>query len=140
MAYTVHDLKDILDEEAAQEAIELEREGIYTSRKVSNSYKVIPLVDNLPETTKRGIHRMNSLGSLYYFSVIVLKRQKLQTNPNIARNLHYQMCKAVEKDGIQDVIEIPRDHFKSTIYSECFPIWRALPFTAEDEDLFYKCG
>jgi len=46
----------------------------------------------------------------------------------------------VMKDGLKEVIEIPRDHFKSTVYSECFPIWRALPFTTKDEDLMLTLG
>lgn len=140
MAYTVHDLKNIIDEEEAKALIEKEREGIYTPRRVSNSYKVIPIVDNLDEKTRRAIHRMNSHGSLYYFSVVVLHKHKLQTKADRSKNLHFQMCKSVEKDGVQDVIEIPRDHFKSTIYCECFPIWRCLPFTTEDADLFSSIG
>jgi hypothetical protein len=44
------------------------------------------------------------------------------------------------KDGLKEGIEIPRDHFKSTVYSECFPIWRALPFSKREEDLFSNIG
>jgi hypothetical protein len=64
----------------------------------------------------------------------------MQINPDRSKNLHYQMCKVVEKDGIQDVIEIPRDHLKSTIYSECLPMWRALAFTDQDEEIFRNIG
>ena len=46
----------------------------------------------------------------------------------------------MEKDHLKDVYELPRDHFKSTICSEGFPIWRALPFDTQDEDRFYKLG
>lgn len=140
MAYSISDLKEIIDEKEYEELEQQKREEIYTPRRVSNSYKAIPIVDGIDDETRRAIHRMNSHGSLFYFSTVILKKHKLQRNPDITKNLHYQMCKAVEKDGIQDVIEIPRDHFKSTIFSECFPMWRTLPFTNKDEDLFYKCG
>jgi hypothetical protein len=64
----------------------------------------------------------------------------MQTNPNRAKNLHFQMCRSIEKDGIQDVFEIPRDHFKSTIFSEGLPMWRSLRFGPEDEQLFRALG
>lgn len=140
MAYALEDLKDMMDEAAFKEERRIKHEAIYISRRVTNSYKVIPLVNGLTETTTKAIYRMNSLGSLFYFSTVVLGKNKLQRNPDIARNLHWQMCLAVEKDGIQDVIEIPRDHFKSTLYSEAFTMWRALPFTLEDEILFRRVG
>jgi hypothetical protein len=139
MAYTTQDVLDVID---AQEAIaysEQQRDLIYTPRAVSNSYKIIPAIATDPDTEK-AIHRLNSLGSLYYFATVVLHKNKFQTNPNLSQNLHYQMCKVVEKDGLQDVIEIPRDHFKSSVYSECLPMWRALPFTDADELLFRSIG
>jgi hypothetical protein len=107
---------------------------------VSNSFQVIPVSDKLDQKTKKAIHRINSFGSLFYFATIVLKKSKMQVNPDRSKNLHYQMCKVVEKDGIQDVIEIPRDHFKSTIFSEALPIWRSLCFADEDEALLRSIG
>lgn len=112
----------------------------YFSRIVTNSFQVIPVTSLLDQKTQRAIHRVNSFGSLYYFLVTILKKNKFQTNPNRAKNLHYLMCRAVEKDGVQDVIEIPRDHLKSTTYSEGFPMWRALPFGDSDEDLLRAIG
>jgi hypothetical protein len=112
----------------------------YTSRSVSNSFEPIPVSDLFDQKTQKAIHRVNSFGSLYYFATVVLRRNKMQVNPNRRANLHYQMCKAVEKDGIQDVIEIPRDHLKSTIYSEVLPMWRSLAFTDDDEYLLRQIG
>jgi hypothetical protein len=138
MAYATADIQDILDEEQERDE-QASRADIYTPRVVSNSYKIIPPVATDP-TTLKAIHRMNSLGSLYYFATVVLGKKKFQTNPDPRKNLHLQMCKVVEKDGLQDVIEIPRDHFKSSVYSECLPIWRSLPFTDTDEHLFRAIG
>lgn len=112
----------------------------YLPRTVTNSFQPIPVTAKLDIHTQRAIHRVNSLGSLYYFLVTVLRKNKFQTNPNRAKNLHFQMCRVVEKDGIQDVIEIPRDHLKSTTYSEGFVMWRALPFTDADEQLLRAIG
>jgi hypothetical protein len=113
--------------------------GLLIPRSITNSWRVIPPAHS-DDKTLRIIHRLNSLGSLYYHSTIVLGKHKFQSNPIRERNLHYQMCQVVEKDGIKDVIEIPRDHFKSTVYSECYPSWRALPFTAQDEDYMRSFG
>jgi len=89
---------------------------------------------------KRLAFRMNSQMDLYYFSAVVLKRNKLSKDPDLRRNLHYQMCMLVMKDGLKEGIEIPRDHLKTTIYSECLPMWWALPFGARDEDYFTNIG
>ena len=140
MAYSISDLKNIIDDQEAETLYEQSKAGIYISRRTTNSYKVIPIIPNLDSKTTRAIHRANSQGSFYYFTTVTLGKHKLQRNPDITKNLHYQMCLAVEKDGIQDVIEIPRDHFKSTIYSESFPMWRTLPFTNQDEALFRSIG
>lgn len=85
-------------------------------------------------------HRINGYLDLYYFSTVILGKTRLQGGADFRLKLHYQMCLSVMKDGLKEVIEIPRDHFKSTIYSELFPIWRALPFNAKEEDLFSKLG
>jgi hypothetical protein len=78
--------------------------------------------------------RINSLGSLFYFIKKTLKRKRL-TNV-----LHRDWCNSLERDHLKDVYELPRDHFKSTICSEGFPMWRALPFTQQDEDYFRVLG
>jgi hypothetical protein len=77
---------------------------------------------------------------MYYFSTTVLGKHRFSKNPDKAKNFHYQMCLTVMKDGLKEVIEIPRDHFKSTVFSECFPIWRALPFGHREEDFFTSIG
>jgi len=78
--------------------------------------------------------RINSLGSLYYFIKNTLKRRRL------VDHLHKPWCISLERDHLKDVYELPRDHFKSTICSEGFPMWRALPFSPSDELAFRNLG
>ena len=78
--------------------------------------------------------RLNSLGSLYYFTHVVLGRKRL------TEKLHAPICASLERKHIKDVYELPRDHFKSTICSESLPMWWALPFTAKEQDQFLKLG
>jgi hypothetical protein len=138
MAYTRQDLQDVID--LSDKDIETTAKSIYLGRDVTNRYKIIPVPEGIPPGTQQAIHRMNCLGSLYYFSTVVLNKTKFQRNPDPAKNLHLLMCRTVEKDGLQEVIEIPRDHFKSSVYSECNPMWKVLPFTEADELLFRKVG
>lgn len=139
MSYTIQDVASMVaDNNLAP--LEGDSGARYISRSVTNSFQPIPLSAKLDHKTQRAIHRVNSFGSLFYFLVAILKKTKMQTNPDRGKNLHFQMCRVVEKDGIQDVIEIPRDHFKTTVYSEGFPMWRALPFGDEDEQLLRAIG
>ena len=78
--------------------------------------------------------RTNSLGSLYWFVKSTLRRKRLTDR------LHKPWCISLERDHLKDVYELPRDHFKSTVCSEGFPMWRALPFDAQDESEFRKLG
>lgn len=129
MSYTQDDLKELLDKD---EYVLNETGAMYLPRSVTNSWTVIP--PNHPdEKTRRIAHRLNALGSFYYHATVILGKNKFQKATDPTKNLHYQMCLTVEKDGLKEVIEIPRDHFKSTVYSECYPSWRALPFNDEDE-------
>lgn len=80
------------------------------------------------------IHRLNALGSLFYFTKIVLRKHRLTLH------LHKPICDALEKDAIKELLEIPRDHFKSTICSEAYPMWRALPFTNTDRQYMQALG
>ena len=100
------------------------------------------LIDTIPllGNAKRLAFRLNSLMDLYYFSIVILNRKKLSRNPDKRKNLHYQMCLLIMKDSLKEGIEIPRDHLKSTIYSECAPIWWALPFGHREEDCFSDLG
>jgi hypothetical protein len=133
--------------DAIQREEELEQNslgGYYVPRSVINSWKLIPTNTITDAKLKKKVFRVNSFANLFYFAVQVLQKNKLQLNPDPRKNLHFQMCMAVMKDGLKEVIEIPRDHFKSTIYSEAFPMWRALPFSEEDEEFIRKiyaaCG
>jgi hypothetical protein len=104
------------------------------------NFKLLPVHLIQGVEAKRIAYKVNALRDLYYFSTVILGKDKLQRGPKYRESLHYQMCLSVMKDGLKEVIEIPRDHYKSTIYSECFPIWRALPFSALEQDLFASLG
>jgi hypothetical protein len=106
----------------------------FVPRSTILGYNLIPTDITKNPEEKRRLYRMNSLMDFYYFSVLVLKKNRF------SNSLHRQMCLTVMKDGLKEGIEIPRDHFKSTVYSECFPIWRALPFGHREEDLFSNIG
>ena len=80
------------------------------------------------------VMRLNSHGSLFYFIRNTLRRKRL------TQGLHLPLCRSFERTQIKDVIEIPRDHFKSTCASEGLPMWRALPLSQQDIDDFYKLG
>jgi len=91
-------------------------------------------ISGLTPAAQNQAHRLNALGSSYYFGKVVLRKIRFK------EYLHKGWCEIIEQDLIKDVIEIPRDHFKSTIFSEVAPIWWALPFTQEDEDLMSLLG
>ena len=112
----------------------------YIPRNVINSFRLIPIESKWDNESKRLAYRINGFTNLFYFGVVLLKKNKFQLNPDTRKNLHLQMCLAVMKDGLKEVIEIPRDHYKSTVYSECFPQWRALPFTERDAETLLKLG
>jgi hypothetical protein len=78
--------------------------------------------------------RINSLGSLYYFTKVALRRARL------TESLHLPLALSLERKYLKDVYELPRDHFKSTLCSEALPMWWALPFTTKEEDEFLKLG
>jgi len=100
----------------------------------SNHWTILPL-DAFDTTDLRNKkHRLNSLGSFYYFIYVTLRKRRLSVT------LHKDWCDSLEKDSLREVIEIPRDHFKSTIHSEAYPMWRALPFLQEDEDYMRILG
>jgi hypothetical protein len=133
--------QEVLDQVHRQEDFLYDELGAsYVPRSVINSWKLIDASILKSQEAKKRAHRLNSHASLFYFAVRVLQKTKFQLNPNFRKNLHFQMCQVVMKDGLKEVIEIPRDHFKSSVYSECFPVWRALPFSTEDEDFMYRLG
>jgi hypothetical protein len=97
-------------------------------------WQEVPIYDDASSAAKKAALRLNALGSLFFFSKYVLGHTRLSSN------LHGYMCSQLEQDTVRLVMEIPRDHFKTTIASVSAPMWWALPFTAEDEDLMYQLG
>ena len=111
----------------------------YVPRSVILNYSLIP-TEVLPSSAKALAFRANCLMDPYYLGSVVLKRTHFSKNPDRKKNLHYIMCLIVLKDGLKEGIEIPRDHLKSTVYSEVYPIFRALPFGTAEEDFFSSIG
>ena len=99
----------------------------------SQRWRLLPAKSKNPSTNLL-IHRLNCLGSFYYFMVVGLKRSRLYAP------LHKPMCDNLERPRLKEIIEFPRDHFKSTVHSEGFPIWRVLPFTDKDRDMMLTLG
>jgi hypothetical protein len=79
-------------------------------------------------------HRLNALASLYYFTKVVLRKHRL------TQALHKPICDIFEAFHLKEALEIPRDHFKSTIASEAAPMWWALPFNDTDEKYMRDLG
>jgi hypothetical protein len=98
------------------------------------TFQTIPVKGLTNELQMLRVLRMNSLGSLFCFTRDTLRRKRLTAG------LHLPLCQTFEREHIKDVIEMPRDHFKSTCASEALPMWRALPFTQQDEDDFRAVG
>ncbi len=100
----------------------------------ADKWLILPIVDGMDPKTIDWVHTLNSLGSLFYFSKVVLRKHRFTSH------LHKDICDSLEKDNLKEVLEIPRDHFKSTICSEAFPMWRALPLTAKHEAYMRALG
>ena len=99
----------------------------------ANQWILLPITGLSPKAQNTA-HRLNGLGSSYYFGKVILRKTRFK------EYLHKEWCELIEQDLLKEVIEIPRDHFKSTIFSELAPMWWALPFTQEDEDLMKMLG
>jgi hypothetical protein len=97
-------------------------------------YQTIPVQHLRTEDEVLRAMRLNCLGSLFYFIRNALRRKRLTVG------LHLPLCRTFEREHIKDVIEMPRDHFKSTCASEGLAMWRALPLSQQDIDDFYKLG
>jgi hypothetical protein len=104
------------------------------SKSWANTWTIIDPSQSKTEVGRQRIHRLNALGSLYYFAKIVLRKHRLR------EYLHKDICDSFECERLKDIIEIPRDHFKSTIGSESTPIWWALPFNDDDERFMRLLG
>lgn len=103
------------------------------AKSYANQWIFIP-IDGLSPAAQNDAHRLNGLGSLFYFTKIILQKHRL------TEHFHRQLCTNLEKDHLKEVIEVPRDHFKTTIHSEGAPMWWALPFNARDEMLMRALG
>lgn len=94
--------------------------------------------ENLPIPDDPGsasvIIRLNALGSLYFFASFVLRRERL------VEHLHLPIASSLEKRNVNYLLEMPRDHFKSTLATEALPIWWALPFDERDEVMMRELG
>lgn len=102
-------------------------------------YEPIPLSLMQTDELKFQAMRLNGLCSLYYFTKTILRKHRL--NPrNLSDHFHIDLCDIFEKPNLKELIEIPRDHFKTTIGSEAFPMWRALRVSKQDEDVLTKLG
>ena len=97
------------------------------------NYKILPTAGRSEAEAQR-LHRLNGLGSLFYFVKVALRRKRLTST------LHLPFARSLERDRLKDVIAFPRDHFKSTLCSEGLPMWWALPFGAQEEDDLTKLG
>lgn len=100
----------------------------------ANHWRILPVIDGMTPVMVDQVHRLNGLGSLFYFGQIVLRKHRLTPT------LHKSICDSLEKDTLKELLEIPRDHFKSTICSEMFPMWRSLPFNQSDEAYMRMLG
>ena len=99
-----------------------------------DKWQEIVIYDSMSPAAKKSAIRLNALGSLFYFSKVVLGHNRL------SRSLHAYMCGELERDTVRLVMEIPRDHFKTTVASVSAPMWWALDFSANDEDLMCALG
>ena len=78
--------------------------------------------------------KLNALGSLYYFAKFVLQRGRL------TEHLHKPICENLERQRLNFLLELPRDHFKTTMVTEALPIWWSLPFTGNYEAAMRELG
>lgn len=96
-------------------------------------FKLLPVEGCNTDETRQRI-RLNCFGSLYFFIKVALQRKRL------TETLHRPICEFLERDRLKDLLEMPRDHFKSTICSEGLPMWRTLHLSDEDRNQLVKLG
>lgn len=78
--------------------------------------------------------RLNALGSLFYFSKVILGRDRL------SEKLHWPIARTLESEHLHLVLEIPRDHLKSTLVTESLSMWWSLPYDERDEAMMRELG
>lgn len=76
--------------------------------------------------------RLNSLGSLFYFTKHTLGKDRLDT-------LHKELCRSLESESLKLVMEVPMSHGKTTL-GIGLSIWWSLPFGEQDEENMRKLG
>jgi hypothetical protein len=91
-------------------------------------WKIIETDDSMSLAARHRALRLNNLGSLFNFAFVTLGYTRL------TKNLHGYICREFEREHLRLVIEIPRDHFKTTTGTIARPMWRSLPFTGRDEE------
>ena len=97
-------------------------------------WKTIAIEPDWKPETKKAALRLNGLGSLFYFNKTILNHNRLSPG------LHGYMCSELESASLRLAMEIPRDHFKTTVASVGAPMWWALPFNDQDEELMRRLG
>jgi hypothetical protein len=96
------------------------------------NWKLLPIPKG-DEQAYRDAVRLNSFGSLFFFTHFVLQKHRLA-------KLHWYMCSVLETEDLHLVFEIPMSHFKTTIGTEALSMWWALAFTRRDEDMMGRLG
>lgn len=76
--------------------------------------------------------RLNSLGSLYWFTKYTLGKNRLTT-------LHKHLCKSMSNEQLFLVLEVPMSHYKTTC-GIGLSVWWALRFSEHDEEDMRKLG
>lgn len=93
---------------------------------------------DVPEDTRsakfKWVMRLNALGSLYFFEKGILKRHKMSDS------LHKPILNRLERMTPRLLLEMPRDHFKTTMIPEGRSMWRVLPFNDIDEIAMRELG
>ena len=98
----------------------------------SQKWEILPLIGSA--RLDPHLIKLNALGSLYYFAKFVLQRGRL------TEHLHKPICETLERQRLNYLLELPRDHFKTTMMTEALPIWWSLPFTENDEAAMRELG
>ncbi len=97
------------------------------------SWQMLPIPEQSSPKYKY-VLRLNGLGNLYFFEKYVLQRNKLSPR------LHQPICQRLETPLPRFLIEMPRDHLKTTVVTEGRNMWMTLPFTEIDEMMMRELG
>jgi len=94
---------------------------------MSSELSEVPSTPSVPQLENLGSSEQDELreylrhmgrSSLYFLTKAILGRQKL------TGHLHRQMADFVQTQGPKTLMLVPRGHYKTTIGSEGYPIWR----------------